>query len=480
MSLQRRKKPHSLERGSDAARCAMVNFKVVSVNIRRLQLKAMYFKYLGLILLWGLIVIDIESLEKNIPSGVVTSIDIKGDKILFDVSLEFTEPIKGEICIWLNPGLSLNEITTRSSYRISSEISKDPDIGAININKINLVIDQPVNSIRIVYQGLLKPLLMSVWGSHGNFHIARGETLWYPFTTSCQSILWGLLLCEHMISVMRFKLRGELSVASSIEYQGVEDGERVYVSRLKTGCLEFIAAPLKINSYDGEKIVDVYSLGEPIYSAKQIHDVIMEIENVFEELFGVKPPYSQYSIVFLEKTGGFKAGSLIVLDKDLVKTVNSLKANMVHELTHTWWGGFIKLCSLDTVWLMEAIPEYMTTIILNRLGIVKQQNYIGKLLEQAREISKQEGYKPPTNIWIPLTDIEDRSWRVVGEAILHEIAGEVGENKFNEIIGSHMKRSMAITRRYCMKWGELLNELKAASEKVVNILKIYRVISKST
>jgi len=416
---------------------------------------------------------DMELLERSIPTSVNASVDINESKILFDITVEFTESIKGKACIWLNPGLSLNSIITQSHYRVSSAVSKDPDIGVMDANRICLEIDQPVNNIRIVYQGLLKPWLISTWGSHGSLHIARSEILWYPFTISCQSILWGLFLCEHSVSTMRFKLREGLSVASSIEYQGVENGEHVYASKLKTGCLEFVAGPFKIDSYGGEKLYNVYTLGEPIINARQVHDVIVEVESVFEELFGVMLPYSQYNIVIFEKTGGFKAGSLIVLDKDHVKTVKSLKAIIAHELSHTWWGGFVKLCSPDSLWLMEAIPEYMTTITLEKLGIARRENYVEQLLKQARETLKQEGYRPPMSIWIPLTDIEDMSWRIVGEAILHEIAGEVGYSVLNEIIGSHIRKSMSTTRRYCVKWRELLNELKAVSGRVEDILRRY-------
>jgi len=416
---------------------------------------------------------DIGLLERSIPVGVDASVVIGENKILFDVTVEFTEPVKGEVCIWLNPGLSISRVITHSHYRVLLTAFKDPDIGVMDANRVCLEVDQPVNNIRVAYQGLLKPLLLPAWGSHGSIHIVRSEILWYPFTISCQSILWGLLLCEHSVSTMRFKLREGLSIASSIEYQGVENGEHVYTSKFKTGCLEFVAGPFKVDSYGGEKTINVYTLDEPIISARQAHDVIVEVESVFEELFGVKPPYSRYNIVIHEKTGGFKAGSLIVLDKDQVKTMDRFKAIVAHELSHTWWGGFIKLCSPDSQWLWEAIPEYTTTIILDRLGIVSREDFVGKLLRRAQETLKQEGYRPPMGIWIPLTDIEDASWRIVGEAILHEIAKEVGYSRFNEIIGSHMRKSMSTTRRYCVKWNELLSKLKATSEKVEDILKKY-------
>jgi len=412
-------------------------------------------------------------LERSIPVGVDASVAIGENKILFDVTVEFAEPVKGEACIWLNPGLTLSRIIVQSNYKASLTASKDPDIGFMDAIRVSLEVDQPVKDIRVIYKGLLKPVLIPGWGSHGNIHIARSAILWYPFTISCQSILWGLLLCEHSASTTRFKLEEGLRVASSIEYQGVESGEHVYTSKFKAGCLEFVAGPFKIDSYSGEKAVNVYTLSEPVISARQAHDAIVEVEGAFEELFGVKPPHGEYNVVVHEKTGGFKAGSLIILDKDQVKTMDRFKAIVAHELSHTWWGGLIKLCSPDSQWLWEAVPEYTTTIILDKLGILSKERFVEKLLKRAQETLKQEGYKPPMSIWIPLSDIEDASWRIVGEAILHEIASEVGYSRFNEIIGSHMKKSIPTRRRYCLKWNELLNELKATSEKVEDILKRY-------
>ena len=38
-------------------------------------------------------------LERSIPIGVNASVIIDENKILFDVTVEFTEPVKSEVCI---------------------------------------------------------------------------------------------------------------------------------------------------------------------------------------------------------------------------------------------------------------------------------------------------------------------------------------------------------------------------------------------
>ncbi|WFO75476.1 hypothetical protein J4526_00820 [Desulfurococcaceae archaeon MEX13E-LK6-19] len=416
---------------------------------------------------------DISLLEKLIPSSVVARISMVDNKLVFDVTIGFRDAIDGEKCLWLNPGLVVKEVLTQSPFELKSTLTKDPDVGVVDVNRVDILLRQPVYGIRIKYEGLLKPLLISHWGSRDKLHIGRAETLWYPFTMACKNIVESLILCEHVISVMRFKLRDGLVAIASLEFQGIEDGEWIYTSGYKTSALEFIIGPFAKTEYSGRKTVYSYIVGEQMYPSKQLYDVIEEIEGLYKEVYGVEPPYSQYHIVFLDKTGGYKAGTLIALDKEYVKTIDALKANLIHELSHTWWGGFIKPCSSDSTWLTEAIPEYITTVLLDKLKIRKLKDRVKKIMKQAKELMKQKGYKPPTKIPMPLTDVEEKSWRIVGETILHEIAKEIGYDTLNSILSNHMRKSMEEQKRYCITWKQLLQEIASVSKKVEKKIEKY-------
>ncbi|WP_440059477.1 hypothetical protein ACSU1N_06730 [Thermogladius sp. 4427co] len=416
---------------------------------------------------------DFEDLGRYIASSVDASVRVEGDRLFFDVAVELPEPVGGRICLWLNPGLDLGGVEAGSRFQLSHTLSKFI-IDVADVHRFELGLYQPIKSLRLSYQGLLKPLFAPTWGSHGDTHVARGEILWYPFPVSCRDLLPSIYLCEHKKSAIRFRLRDGLVPAASLEYRGVEEGEYVYANKSKTtSMLEFVIAPFKTDFYEAEKRVYVYSLGEPPYRAREIHDIILEVESVFEELFGVSLPRAEYSIVFLSRTGGFKADHLIVLDREQAETQAMLKSILIHELSHTWWLGFIKPCSSDTAWIMEAVPEYMTTLAKSRLGLSKLDEMVDKTIGRAGEIVMREGYKPPTSILIPLNETEDRSWRVVGEAILHEIARIIGCGELNQILGHYMKESESATGRYCVKWGKIIDELASVNERILDVVGKY-------
>lgn len=401
----------------------------------------------------------------GIASSVVARIEVR-DVLWFDVSVQFDEPIGEGACMWLNPGLSLivADVPLKQLGRF-----KDPATG-MELNRFE--IGRPVRGFRITYRGLLRPLLMEVWGSRGDVHIARGEVFWYPFSASCGDLLLLVLLGGHREGIMRFRLRDGLSVAASLEYQGVEDSEHVYSGKAAIP-LEFIAAPFRVGAYEGEKLIRLYSLEEPPHGPRQIHDAIMEVEGVYEDLFGVGLPKRQFNVVFLRGGGNFMADSLLYLDADYTATPKGLRGSLAHELAHVWWGGLIKPCSPDSFWLIEAVPEYIATVVLGKLGVINLGEVVEKLVRRAREVAAGEGYKPPTAIKLPLSEPESESWRVVGEAIFHEAARVVGYDELNRLLGAHMSRSAASTSRYCIRWADLLGELAALDEKVARVVRIH-------
>lgn len=412
--------------------------------------------------------------KEDVPSSIVARISIDNTGITADVTLGFIEPVRERICLWFNPGLKIIDILTQSTFKQTTALTKDPDRGIIDVSKTVLEIDKPVYGIKVVYHGELKPLIHGplYMNKDRNICVVRSTALWYPYTISCHNLLGRVFVAEHYFGVIRAKIPQELSIAASLEYQGVEDGEHVYVGT-KTATLEYVIAPFKTNSYSDEKTIHVYSIGEHVYSPKQIHDMVTEIESVIEELIGVKSPYRQYNVVFLSNVKEFSSGSLLVFNKELVKTEREFKIQLVRNLVSTICSSYIKPCSPNTLWFTHAFTKYMATLVLDKLGILKQKSKVKKLMRQAKELVRTNGYKPPTCIQTPLTDIEVKSWDVVGEALLHEIAKEIGYSKFNEILSMYLRKGVNTPMRYCINWGELSSKLESVSKKAVRKIEKY-------
>ncbi len=397
------------------------------------------------------------------------SIHIIASKNRLDITVEtgFKTIVRDSLCLWINKGFKIDEFYTQASYSMLEEEVKDPDLGIMVLRRLLVKLkDDGIWGYKIRYHGIIQPLTTPYWRSYNGIHIARAETLWYPFTVSCSSILDGLIKSFYEWAIIEFKPRDNLSIATSL----YTHEDNVFLRENVEQAIEFLVAPFSKDSYN---IVNAYSLGNLVYNAKQLNDVLDEVKQLYNRVYKVTPPYREYNIVFIDEGGGYRSGNLIVLDKRYTKNLDDLRACLIHELSHTWWGGYLKLCSRDSYWLLEALPQYITARLLHELGISDIDKRRMKLAEKVEELTKNPKYIPPTKILVPFNEFYEKIWRIVGEYVFHEIANTIGGySELDSILANTMNTAMKELRPYCITWEKLLEVFNRRAD-VANILAKY-------
>ena len=381
-----------------------------------------------------------------------------------------------EMCIRdrLNKGLSIELFDSDVEHSINEQIAHDPDLGVLELKRIDVLLKNPLKKFYMKYHGVIEPTIYPAWGCHGDLYIIRAETLWYPFTVSCRTVFWGLLYGYHDKALILFKI-GKLTPVASLDVVSEDNGEIVFGGENIYQPIEFIIGPFKREVYAGDKQLFVYTLNKPSYTSAELYKHLDNVERAYEELYSVKSPHNQYHLVFLKETGGFHAGSMIVLDEKYIKTSKGLTLNLVHEFSHIWWAGKIKLCSPDSTWLMEAIPEYITTRIGGILGILEYTKQVKEVVNKAKSILRSGRYRPPTTIPMPMNEYSESIWRVVGPSIFYEVGNVIGYESLDHILSVFMEESLSSNKPYCLTWKTLRRMLYNLDERVSQILNRYGV-----
>ena len=405
------------------------------------------------------------------PTSLSIHITASKDRLDIVVETGFKTLVEDKLCLWINKGFTIDEFYTQANYSLLEEDTKDPDLGIIDLRRLLIKLkDNGIWGYRIKYHGNIQPLTSPYWRSYNGVHIARAETLWYPFTVSCSSILDELIRSFYEWAIIEFKPRDELSIVTSLY---THEDNNVYLRENVEQAVEFLIAPFSKDSYN---TVNAYSLDNLVYNAKQLSEILDEVKQLFNKVYRVTPPYREYNVVLINEGGGYKSGNLIVLDKRYTSNLNDLKACLIHELSHTWWGGYLKLCSRDSYWLLEAIPQYITARLLHELGISDIDERRTKLAKKVEELLKNPDYKPPTKILIPFNEFYEKIWHIMGEYVFHEIANTIGGySELDKILASIMNAPMKELRPYCITWKKLLEEINRKAD-VTNVLAKYELI----
>jgi len=407
------------------------------------------------------------------------SIDIKiyrlDNGLSFDANLVFDQSIKDNICLWMNRGLVIEDLKTNANSRIDQSIAKDPDLGLIDLRRAFIAVEHPVRELYIKYHGSLEPTLFPSWGCRRDTCIGRAEVFWYPYTLSCGSVFWDLLQCSHREASIEIFGNGFTPIASIPVVE--KDGDHVLFRGSDVyQPLEFIIGSFE-KQYCGEDFdLYMYYHGVQLYSCGELYDYLDKIFSAYRELFNVDNPHKQHHIVFLENTGGFHTYSLTVLDRKYVDIYKGLLLNLIHEMSHIWWAGKIKLCSVDSTWLMESIPEYVTSRIAGYMGLIDLDEHVREMIMETNSYLSSKKYVPPTGIIMPMDDFSNKIWRVVGETLFLEIGMIVGYNNLDQLFSKYMKRSMEKEGIMCLTWSMLRDELVNLDAQVAGVLERYRLM----
>ncbi len=410
--------------------------------------------------------------EFNLVEDVFLDIRLCRDGLRIEFEIA-TQCVEGRLCLWFNRGLEIEKLYIDNvKQRISHELSVDPDLKAIELKRLFIELEKGRYSIKGVLKGRIEPI-MGLHGSIDKLHVLRPTTLYYPFTTSCKSILIPLLLCEHRDAEVLFHsdILHRFKCATSL-YRV----DSYWRASERVSPIEVVIGRFRISRFEDNFKVYVYSLHrKPLYSAKKIHDVLEKIDMAYRESFDVEIPIKEHHIVFLPQGGGFSSGTLTALDERFVKDEKGLIVNLVHEICHKWWFGTIKFCDRESMWLSEAIPEYITDYILHFLKLKPIEDSKNKRLTIARDIVVDSKYRPPTDVPIPLSDFEEKIWRIVGTAILYRVEDTVGKENMFELLSRYMKESIKSKTLYCLTWSKMRSDLIELSSDVEKVLSEYRV-----
>ena len=364
-------------------------------------------------------------------------------------------------CIWLNPGLRMKDGRT--------ELSKDPELGLVKI--VKAVVSG--NSINIKYRGVVKPLLVQAWGSSPKGrHILRPSTLWYPYTFSYECLVWPCIVGRHERALLEVEIiNKDLCSVSSLKL--VENGIRYSMWKGEhSSPIELIISNFRIKRsldlFDGH--INLFS--ELGLDANSFLNMTRHVGEFYDNL-GLENPIKELNVAVIKGGGGFRGGYLLCSDaRHLTDPLNTV-ANILHEYAHTWWGTVLHPRDPQSIWLTEAIPEYLTIIGLEQLGRQERAKaLLMKHLHESRSVRRSLRYVPPTAIHMPLTKRGEAIHRSVGVAILHEIREKIGLRDFISVLTNYTNRSL---KRGNFAWEELFSRYADTFKGTIKILKKYKL-----
>lgn len=381
------------------------------------------------------------------------------------------------ICLWLNPGFKITKVESSFGFPRVKKLNYDPDLNLLKLNSVEIVFDVPIKEgdlvdIKIWYKGSANTLISPYWGSFEGEHLLKQETLWYP-VTSCETIMTGFFLTHHCRAEIRVTANGLIPVTSldlmhheKDMYHWMREGLIDYVSLL--------ASKFKVDEL-AEDNLHVYLYKHPSIEAdlkvEDIADVLSNVIIHYLDTYNYKLPYSQLHVTIMPSGGGFLSGSLISIDADHIKSKNEFMASLLHEYAHIWWGRSLIPRDSESVWLIEAIPEYITYIGLKRLGLEDEaKKYLKTKAEIAASLIRNRKYISPARIFLPLQPDEDESIRHVTTIMFVELSDKLGEEELIRILIKPIKDPDKIQT---ISWKDIRRELINKNNEVNDILKRY-------
>ncbi len=387
--------------------------------------------------------IPVKQCPPRIVESVEGSLKLSRQSLEARLSLEMPPGSRG---FWINPGMSCREL--RSELRI------DPDTRLYRARWV--FVEEEVAKAEL--SGTLIPFA-GPWGFRERCAVLRCSLLWYPAVCSECSIVIPLMIGLHRMVRLELWCR-DLEVASSV-FVSREAGHYV---------LDAVGSvpPVDVVGVDGScREYSVSGVGLRLVAEKGIDIdpvLLREVARACIELvkgLGLEVPYRSIDIA-VHESGGFTNARLLSLNPSSARSRTSLLITVLRGFFRMWWGSIIRPREPSDAWLFEAVPEYLTTVSLLKLGLSElYQARLNKVFSEAFKQLASPFYIPPSSIALPLTKRGLNSWRFVGEAVLHMVGTSVGTNNMIEALVKIMRECQVGSRKPWVSLGDIVKEVQS-------------------
>ncbi len=334
-----------------------------------------------------------------------------------EVSIEAPPGSRG---FWINAGLAPRDLEFVDRV--------DPDSGLYRAKWVSL--EEEVS--RIELSGSLTPFA-GPWGFSSTSAILRYSLLWYPASCDPKTVIVPLMCGLHRFARLELVVRDYGCVASSL-YASSEGGRIVLegvgsVPPIDVVLVDGWARAYSVSGIELRLVVEKGIEVDPV--------VVRECARACVELvkgLGLELPYTSIDVA-IHRGGGFTNARLVSLSPSSARSRASILVSMIRGFYRMWWGSIVRPRDPRDAWLFEAIPEYLTTVSLLKLGLSElYQARLNAVFSEAFKLLSSILYVPPNSIALPLTRRGLKSWRFVGEAVLHMIGTCVGTNNLIEAL----------------------------------------------
>ncbi len=336
---------------------------------------------------------------------------------LLELSVDVEVPPKSR-GFWVNSSLNVEGLRFSKRY--------DPDLGIFEA----LWVETEEEATRFRARGSIS---LRASSSAKRSLVLRCSSLWYPSSADEETVFIPLVSGFHKL--VRLELWAKQVEVASSAYILREAGHFVVEGIGNVPPLDLVLVrdgTIRAYNVKGIELRIVSERGidvDPVV----VREVIRACIDLSRDL-GLEPPYSSIDVATIAE-GGFVNSRLIALKPSNTSSRTALLMSLVRGFMKMWWGSIVRPKDPRDAWLLEAIPEYLTTISMIKLGLYElHQARLKRVFEEAFKQLSSPLYLPPNSIAVPLTSRGVKSWRFVGEAVLHMVGSTVGTNNMVEAL----------------------------------------------
>lgn len=197
----------------------------------------------------------------------------------------------------------------------------------------------------------------------------------------------------------------------------------------------------KLSNQAGDIPIEIYSPAKKVPDCETGLKLVPKMLNCFESFWGAYP-FEKVGYV-LTAIGSMEHQGMISLAKDAVSKSDTISSTAAHELSHSWFGGYVTPLDFRSAWLNEAFATYSEAIWAGYLlGDTYYYRKLRNLAYVYHSKSSDEGIFPLHDFVrtgnssnYPLTIYNK------GALVVHQLRNELGDSLFFSSIRQYLSEN---------------------------------------
>lgn len=194
----------------------------------------------------------------------------------------------------------------------------------------------------------------------------------------------------------------------------------------------------KLTKQAGDTPIEIYSPSQKVADCENGLKLVPKMLQCFEATWGAYP-FEKVGYV-LTAIGSMEHQGMIALAKDAVSKTDTISSTAAHELSHSWFGGYVTPLDFRSAWLNEAFATYSEAIWAGYLlGDIYYYRKLKNLAYLYHSNSAREGI-------FPLHDFvrtgNSSNYPVTiynkGALVVHQLRRELGDSLFFAAIRKYL------------------------------------------